>query len=181
MSNIIDCEKKIKNQFEVLKRIDTYIGTTNTKCTIIMSYCAAAIAFIFTLLSKLELDKTSLLLMVAIGVFSVLALVFAMWCLVLAILTIFPVTYSSPKSHRGESLIFYGDINNFEGGMTGYVNKIREASDAEFLDDLNGQIYTLSTIVTEKFSRIKLLAVLLMVHFASISALLIFGVVYFLF
>lgn len=180
MTNTLDCEKKIKNQLEVLKRIDMYIGTTNTKCTIIMSYCSAAIAFIFILLSKLESDKAGLLLMVAIGVFSVLALAFAMWCLVLAILTIFPVTYSSPKLHRGKSLIFYGDINNFESGMAGYVNKIREVSDLEFLDDLNGQIHTLSTIVTEKFSRIKLLAVLLMIHFACISALLIFGAAYFL-
>lgn len=180
MNMAIDYEKKIKNQLEVLKRIDAYIGATNTKCTIIMSYCAAAIAFIFVLLRELDLDKASLVLMVSVGVFIVLALAAAMCCLVLATLTIFPVTYSNPKSHTGKSLIFYGDIDRFDGGAGGYVKQVKEASDEEFLDDLNNQIHTLSTIVNKKFSRIKFLAILLIIHFACISIVLILGVVYFL-
>lgn len=175
-----ECEKKIKNQLEVLKRIDTYIGTTNTKCTIIMSYCAAAIAFIFVFLRELDPDKASVALMVAVGVFTILALAFAMCCLILATLTIFPVTYSSPTSHRAKSLIFYGDISGFDGGALGYVKKIKETSDEEFLDDLNNQIHTLSIIAGGKFSRIKVLAALLMAHFLCISIILIIGVVYFL-
>lgn len=176
----IECEKKTKNQLEVLKRIDAYIGTTNTKCTIIMSYCAAAIAFIFVFLRELDPDKASVALMVAIGVFTVLTLASAMCCLVLATLTIFPVTYSNPTSHRGKSLIFYGDISGLDGGALGYVKKIKETSDEEFLDDLNGQIHTLSIIATEKFSRIKVLAALLTAHFLCISIILMMGVIYFL-
>lgn len=176
----IECEKKTKNQLEVLKRIDAYIGTTNTKCTIIMSYCAAAIAFIFVFLRELDPDKASIALMVAIGVFTVLTLASAMCCLVLATFTIFPVTYSNPTSHIGKSLIFYGDISGLDGGALGYVEKIKETSDEEFLNDLNGQIYTLSIIATEKFSRIKVLAALLMAHFLCVSIVLMMGVIYFL-
>ncbi|TWC18626.1 hypothetical protein FBY06_11481 [Pseudomonas sp. SJZ085] len=180
MLNAQECERKIKNQFEVLKRIDTYIGTTNTKCTIIMSYCAAAIAFIFTLLTKFDSASASMQLTVGIGIFSVLALVLALWCMVLATLTIFPVTFSKPDSPRGESLIFFGDIASC-GGSAKYSEYIQKASDAEFLEDLNGQIYTLASIATSKFSRIKLVTIILMVHFGCMATVLAGAIIYYLF
>ena len=179
MSNVQDSEKKIKNQFEVLKRIDTYIGTTNTKCTIIMSYCAAATAFIFTLLAKIEPASASIQLLVAIGVCTVLALALALCCMVLATLTIFPVTFSSPGAHKGSSLIFYGDIAGCSGGAD-YSRSVQGASDEVFLEDLNGQVFTLATIASGKFDRIKLVTVFLMIHFVFMGGFLIFSMAYFL-
>lgn len=173
-------EKKIKNQFEVLKRIDAYIGTTNTKCTIIMSYCAAATAFIFTLLAKLDPVGASMPLMVGIGIFSVLALALALWCMVLATITIFPVTFSKPDSPTGGSLIFYGDIASCGGGES-YSQNVRQTSDEEFLEDLNGQVYTLASIASSKFSRIKFVAIILMIHFGCMAFILAGAVIYYLF
>lgn len=174
-----DSEKKIKNQFEVLKRIDSYIGTTNTKCTIIMSYCAAATAFIFTLLAKLEPAKASMQLMVGIGVFSCLALGLALVCMILATLTIFPITFSKPGSPKGQSLLFYGDIASFGEGEN-YSRKVLKTSEEEFLDDLNGQVYTLASIASSKFDRIKLVALILIIHFGCMAAVLIGAVIYYL-
>lgn len=179
MSDSQDVEKKIKNQFEVLKRIDTYIGTTNTKCTIVMSYCAAATAFIFTLLAKLEPADASVQLLVAIGICSVLALFLALCCMVLAALTIFPVTFSRPDAHKGSSLIFYGDIASCDGGM-GYSRDVQNVSDKDFLDDLNGQVFTLATIASSKFDRIKLVTIFLMLHFVCMAGFLTFAITYFL-
>jgi hypothetical protein len=179
MSSIQESENKIKNQFEVIKRIDTYIGTTNTKCTIIMSYCAAATAFVFTLLAKLELAKASLQLIVGIGVFSCLALVLALICMVLATLTIFPVTFSNPKSPRGQSLLFYGDIASCGSGED-YSKRIAQVSCEGFLEDLNGQVYTLASIASKKFDRIKIVSIILMVHFGCMAAVLIGAIIYFL-
>lgn len=175
-----DSEKKIKNQFEILKRIDTYIGTTNTKCTIIMSYCAAATAFIFTLLAKLNPADASMQLMVGIGIFSVLSLALALWCMVLATLTIFPMTFSKPGSPKGESLIFYGDISSCGGGEN-YSQQVKKATDEEFLEDLNGQVYTLASIASNKFSRIKFVTIILMIHFGCMAAVLTSAVIYYLF
>jgi hypothetical protein len=179
MSGTQENEKKIKNQFEVLKRIDTYIGTTNTKCTIVMSYCAAATAFIFTLLAKLDPANASMQLMVGIGVFSSLALGLALVCMVLATLTIFPVTFSNPDSPKGQSLLFYGDVASCGGGKN-YSQKVLSASDEEFLDDLNGQVYTLASIASSKFERIKFLTLVLMVHFGCMAAVLIGAAIYYL-
>lgn len=180
MSGTQESEKKIKIQFETLKRIDTYIGTTNTKCTIVMSYCVAATAFIFTLLAKLDPASASMQLIVAIGIFSVLALALAIWCMVLATLTIFPVTYSSPDSPKGVSLIYYGDIASCGGGRD-YSQRVQTSSDDEFLEDLNCQIYTLASIASSKFSRIKSVTIILMFHFGCMAAVLIGAVTYYLF
>lgn len=173
-------EKMIKNQIEVLKRIDVYIGTTNTKCTIVMSYCAAAIAFIVTLLAKLEPNDISMQLMVAIGLFSILAFALAIWCMALAIITIFPVTFSKPGTYKGESLIFYGDISSC-GGEEAYSIKIKNTSEEGFLDDLNSQVFALATIASNKFSRIQLIATILIIHFACLAATLAGTVIYFIF
>lgn len=172
MSGATDSEIIIKNQFEVLKRIDTYIGTTNTKCTIIMSYCAAATALILAILDKLDLAGASMQLMVAIGLFSVLALAFSLWCMVLAALIIFPITFSKPNTLSGESLIFYGDIASCKTSEE-YSNKVLKKTNDEFLEDLNGQIYTLATIASGKFSRIQFATIILMIHFGCVTAVLI--------
>jgi len=172
-------EKIIKNQIEVLKRIDVYIGTTNTKCTIIMSYCAAAIAFIVTLLAKLEQNNISVHLMVAIGLFSILAFALAIWCMALAIITIFPATFSKPGTHRGESLIFFGDISSYAEEKA-YSEKIKNTSEEDFLDDLNSQVFTLATIASKKFSRIQLTATILTIHFACLAVVLTGTVIYFI-
>jgi hypothetical protein len=169
-----------KNQFEIAKRIDTYISTTNTKCTIIMSYCAAATAFIFTLLAKLEAANMSMQLTVGIGVFSALVLALALGCMVLATLTIFPVTFSTPNSHKGQSLIFFGDIVSHDGGEN-YSKCVQQTSETDFLEDLNSQIYTLASIASSKFSRIKLIAIILMTHFICIGAVLAGAAIYYLF
>ena len=39
-------EDRIKNLFEVLKRIDTYLVSTNQKVAIIISYCAAVLGWL---------------------------------------------------------------------------------------------------------------------------------------
>lgn len=179
MRELKNIEQKIENQFEVLKRIDNYIVTTNTKCTIIMSYCAAATALIITLLPNLDFSTLITPSLIATGLFSILALVLALWCLILATLTIFPVTFSKPGLQNGHSLIFYGDISLISTGAH-YSQKVKDASNEDFLQDLNEQVYTLASIATSKFSKIKMITVILMLHFGCMIGVLIFTIFYFL-
>lgn len=144
-----------------------------------MSYCAAATAFIFSLLGKLSVMNCSVQLMVFIGFFLVLALGLIMSCMVLATLTVFPITFSNPSSPIGESMIFYGDISRT--GKEEYSESVKKKSDIEFLEDLNGQIYTLAYIVSNKFSRIKIMASILVAHFGCMAAAIIGMVVHYIF
>ncbi|CAE6927096.1 conserved membrane protein of unknown function [Pseudomonas marincola] len=174
MSSLI--ELKIKNQFEVIKRIDAYIGTTNTKCTIIMSYCTAVIALTLTLLSKLEVSHPTTST-VSIGLFGCLGLITAVICMLMACLTIFPVTFSSPDRNIGKSLIFYGDIAAAKNGSNEYAKRITQVSNEDYLDDLSEQVFTLANIVSKKFWMIQKLSIILCLHFFFISALLVTSII----
>lgn len=173
-------EQKIKNQFEIIKRIDTYIGTTNTKCTIIMSYCAAVTAFQILLLSRMDLEYATIRLIVSIGLACSFSLITSVVCMLMACLTIFPITFSSPSNYRGTSLIFYGDIVNIKDGSGGYVRKINEVSEEAYLNDLSDQVFTLAGIVSNKFHLIQRLSVVLCVHFIFLIAFLMACMIHFL-
>ncbi|MCR4510575.1 DUF5706 domain-containing protein [Pseudomonas sp. 32.2.56] len=165
-------ELKTKNQFEVLKRIDTYIGTTNTKCTIIMSYCAAAIALTFTLLDKLDIKEASVAFTVSIGLASTISLISAAACMILACLVIFPVTYSKKNAYHGTSLLFFGDIAKHANGEEGFKQRFLKTSDIKYLEDLTTQVHSLSTIASTKFQKIQLITIILIFHFLIISLFL---------
>lgn len=173
-------EQKTKNQFEVIKRIDVYIGTTNTKCTIIMSYCAAVIALMFSLLARMDLASATTPFVVSIGLSSGFSLVTAVICMLMACLTIFPVTFSNPDRYKGDSLIFYGDIAGTQGGAATYIEKINKISDEQYLEDLSGQVFTLAKIVSRKFLLIQKLSIVLGVHFVCAVSFLVACVFYFL-
>lgn len=158
-------ELKLKNQFEVLKRIDTYIGSTNTKCTIVMSYCAAAIALIFTLLGKTDFTTSQMPFAVSIALASGLSLLLAGTCMVLACTVIFPVTYSRKSAFHGNSLIFFGDIANHYKEEDSFERRFLEVSEIDYLKDLTTQVHTLSTIASKKFQKIQIITSILVVQF----------------
>ena len=176
-----EVEHKTKNLFEVIKRFDVYIGTTNTKSAIVMSYCAAVIGLVTLLISKMVPDVSHPAFLVFVGLFSIIVVASSVVCMAMAMLVIFPVTFSSPKNHNGESLIFFCDIAAVKDGPAGYVARVNEVSDIEFLADLSNQVFTLSKIVSEKFERIKKLSwCLLLFNFIPTAVLLIGSIIYFI-
>ena len=162
-------EQKIKNQFEILKRIDSYIGTTNTKCTLIMSYCAGFTALALSLLGRLSLTEASTATAIILGISYCYSLLFAFACMIMACLTIFPATRSTPAK---DSLIYFGDISAHES-LSSYISKIRSISESDFLTDLAGQTHALSLIARKKFKIIQYLSFILYIHFACATAFLI--------
>lgn len=172
-------EQKTKNLLEVLKRLDVYIGTTNTKCAVVMSYCAAVIGLTTLLISRAATDISHPEFLVFIGLLSTMVFASSVACMWMAISVIFPVTFSSPKKHVGNSVIFFEDISATGNTPSKYCEKIRDISDAAFLDDLSDQVFTLSKIVSEKFDRIKILSWCLMwLNFIPTAILLIGCVIY---
>jgi hypothetical protein len=162
-------EQKIKNQFEILKRIDSYIGTTNTKCTLIMSYCVGFTALALSLLGRLSLSVENTATAVTLGLSYSYSLLFAFICMIMACLTIFPATRSTPARN---SLIFFGDISAHKDPSS-YISKIHSTSESDFLKDLAGQTHALSVIAGKKFKIIQYLSLILYLHFACATAFLI--------
>lgn len=152
-------EDKIKTQLEIMKRIDSHIASTNAKCAIAMSYCAAVLGWLAVNSSKMisEIDEPNVRALA--GIFLVIGITFTVVCLVLSLKITYPVTYSSQNEHRGESMVFFGDI----------ASQSRHTYSAQFLaldsegitNDLSEQIHTLSGIADKKFVDLQTLTIML--------------------
>lgn len=174
-------EQKTKTLLEIIKRIDSYIASTNTKCTIIMSYCAAVIGITSLLIARISPKIDSPAFMVLISICAISILISSTYCIYKSIMIIFPVTFSSIKSQTGDSIFFFGDISMQADGEDGYRKKINSVTEKEIIEDLSGQIFTISTIASKKFSQIKILStVLIIFNVVPTGVLLVSSAIYFL-
>lgn len=166
-------EDRVKNLFEVLKRIDTYLVSTNQKLAIIVSYCAAVLGWL-----SLNVGKISSLVSTGWLNSFVLALLFIIIvssciCLLLTAKIIFPINTSSVERAVDDSLVFYGDIASAKGGSGGYHGKASSISSEELIKDLSQQIFSVSKILGDKFRSIKIVVlVLIFSNFLPVSLLL---------
>jgi len=167
-------EDRVKNLFEVLKRIDTYLVSTNQKLAIIVSYCAAVLGWL-----SLNVNKISSLVLTgwlnSLVLFLLLILIVSSCvCLFLAAKVIFPINTSSVERAVDDSLVFYGDIAAAKGGSGGYHGKISSISSDELIKDLSQQIFSVSKILGDKFRSIKvIMLVLIFSNFLPVALLLI--------
>jgi len=154
-------EAKTKHLFEILKRIDSYILSTNAKCAAILSYCAAAITAVsvveYNMIPKVEYGDHRYW----IGLLGVIVFLSTVFCIWLAIKVIFPLTFSSVERNNGESVVFFGDIVSTSGGASAYSDKYKKLSEDELLEDLAKQVFTVSKIANVKFAKIKFLILVL--------------------
>lgn len=139
--------------FEVLKRYDHYIATTNFKVALLMSFIGIVVFGISSKAITQDLSKLNshtfyfFITVVATTIFS--ALISAIYLLKV----VFPNT--SNENLDKKSLIFFGDVSSCENGANGYSKKIREISQNEINDDLAKQTFTLAKIVSKKFETLK--------------------------
>lgn len=152
-------EDKVKTQLEIMKRIDSYISATNTKCAIVMSYCAAVLGWLAVSSSKMMEDIGGSWVHTVAGVFLACGIVFTIVCLVLALKITFPVTYSAENEHRGTSMFFFGDVANVS--KEDYIARFVLIDSEGALNDLSAQIHTLSGIANKKFIDLQTLTVML--------------------
>lgn len=172
-------DQYIKHLFEVLKRVDSYIGTTNTKCTLIMSYCAAAIGIVALSTYRVIPTIENNLFLYFFGAICCFVFATGVACMFLAIKVIFPITFSSIERSKGDSVIFYGDVATFNGGAGGYHLKLQEITEDDFIKDLSQQIFTVSKIASDKFSKIQTISSLLIwLNFLPLVILLISCVIH---
>lgn len=139
--------------FEVLKRYDHYIATTNFKVALLMSFIGIVVFGISSKAIDQDLSKLSshtlYFFMAIVATTIVSALISATYLLKV----VFP--NSSNENLDKKSLIFYGDVSSCENGSNGYSKKIKEVNQNEINDDLAKQTFILAGIVSTKFEILK--------------------------
>ncbi|WP_417561360.1 Pycsar system effector family protein [Marinomonas sp.] len=164
-----DNQKKQSFLFEVLKRYDHYIATTNFKVALLMSFIGIVVFGVASKAIEQDFSKLSththyfFIIVIVITIISSLISAFYL------IRVIFPNT--SNENLDKKSLIFFGDVSSCENGATGYSKKIRELSQEDLNDDLAKQTFILACVVSKKFKTLEK-AVNIVVRFTIPSLIL---------
>jgi len=145
---------KISFLFDVIKRYDHYIATTNFKVGLMMSFVGAiVIGLTIRVMSISPVGSGCNSLYYSALLFSALTIILSLSAAINLLRAVFPNT----KTHDGDkSLIFFGDVATCENGVGGYQGKVGAASAEQLLDDLSKQAFIIAEIISEKFRILKI-------------------------
>ncbi|PJX26739.1 hypothetical protein CAP50_02935 [Psychrobacter sp. L7] len=153
-------KEKIDFLFDIMKRYDHYIATTNFKVGLMMSFVSAIIIGLSVQVISVGSESCPHKTLYYITIIScLLTILFALLSVFRLLKVIFPntTTYIAKTS-----LIFYSDVAQISGGCDGFKKSIDSMSTQEFLKDLSEQTFILACITDEKFRFIKVAARLIM-------------------
>lgn len=139
--------------FEVLKRYDHYIATTNFKVALLMSFIGIIVFGTSSNAIDQDFAKTNNLIVYFFIAFSATTIISALVSAIYLLKVVFPNT-SNEKLDK-KSIIFFGDVSNFENGSSGYSKKVKKVSQDDINDDLSKQVFALACIVSNKFEKLQ--------------------------
>lgn len=165
--------------FEIIKRYDLYINTTNSKIAIVLSYCMAFIGGLGFKLVDLVDKRVHDGWWIALLSTSVVAVGITLCAAHLAYKALMPQTPSGVALHEAPSVVFFGDVANHAGGRDGYYQTVTNLSTEGVNKDLAYQAFTLAKIASSKFNTlnrsIRLIAFYQLIAFAVVLCLLVSG------
>lgn len=140
--------------FDILKRYDHYVATTNFKVALIMSFLGVVIFGLMVRVISITPGQAGCdYIYDAAVIFSGLTTIISMLSAINILRVVLPITNTHDE---GKSLIFFGDVAACAGGASGYAKKIEESSDRELIEDLSKQTYIVAEIINEKFRVLKM-------------------------
>lgn len=140
--------------FDVIKRYDHYVATTNFKVGLMMSFVGAVVfGLIIRVMSISPVGSGCNYLYYSVLLFSGLTIILSLATAINLLRAVFPVT----KTHDGDkSLIFFGDVAACENGVDGYKEEVAKAPPEKLLEDLSKQTFIVAEIINEKFRILKI-------------------------
>ena len=140
--------------FDVIKRYDHYVATTNFKVGLMMSFVGAIVlGLTIRVISINPVESGCNYLYYSTLLFSALTIILSLSAAINLLRAVFPST----KTHDGEkSLIFFGDVATCEDGVDGYKEKVVKAPPEKLLEDLSKQTFIVAEIINEKFRILKI-------------------------
>ena len=154
MTNSED-ELKIKAEFlfNTLKRYDHYIGTSNFKVGLMMSFLATIILGLSIRIILLNSVQTAPGYIYYAGIiFAVITIL----CSLYVVTQLFRVVFPNTKNEStNRSLIFFGDVSNCNNGAKEYFTSISNVKTENIVEDLATQTYSVAGIIDEKFKLLK--------------------------
>ena len=140
--------------FDVLRRYDHYIGTTNFKIGLMMSFLAAIVLGLTLRIIILPPPKDDVFCFYSLSIlFSISTILLSLVSAGMLLRAVYP---ESKNTENSSSLIYFGDVAQTKGGKTAYFEGITNATDHDLLSDLAFQTHAVAEVVNEKFKKLKL-------------------------
>ncbi|EOC1567177.1 hypothetical protein ACI1AR_002559 [Cronobacter dublinensis] len=151
--DIQENKEKIKLQFDIIKRTDGYISTTNNKAALLLAASGASITIFSNKIRSfkglfLGSDVYNLffcMMVFLIGFFIVLSVIYSLRSIIPKMKT---ENKTQVISGSLVSFVFIGDISD----VNEYFRKYNDENDEGLLRDMCAQSYILAGIAKEKFS-----------------------------
>jgi len=149
---------KIDYLWKTLGRMDTYIGTTNTKAALLVAFDTFLLGGLLVksadILMPLKTAPTAhtwaIWLIAGTGALAV----FSLWA---TLSVVQPFLTSSKRAGDYHSRVFFGDVAEVKDAPA-YLTQVRNADADAMLDDLAQQVHVVATIAQKKFKRLQLVA-----------------------
>ncbi|MBU0656072.1 MAG: hypothetical protein KJ914_13210 [Gammaproteobacteria bacterium] len=167
----MNTKDKIDFCFDVIKRHDHYVATTNFKVALLMSFLTLVISGVAIKIVSLPLPKILSSLHYLSVAFGILTILSSLMAIIQLLRVVFPRL--DTKSTE-DSLIFFGDISKLKNSENTYYKRIKECNEDEVLEDLSQQIEIVAQITTEKF---RILSLATMIILFLVSPLLLISVI----
>lgn len=141
-------KNKVDFLWDVLKRYDHYIATTNVKASLLLGFLGMVIFGVVLRLSLLKFEQSCfVILFLVVSAFLLICCVYICWQLINVVL---PNTSSGKGS---DSAIFFGDVANLKN-KNSYYEKIQESTEQTLQKDLAEQVYFVAKVADEKFKQL---------------------------
>lgn len=145
-------KEKASFLFDVIKRYDHYIATTNFKVGLMMSFLSAVVVgLVVKVISTGAITGRDSLALLTLS-FSFLTIAFSLIASRLLLKVVFPDTSSCTET---ESLIFYGDVSRRNSTPQEYAQKFKSADLEKLVEDLSVQAFYVAKAADQKFTLIK--------------------------
>lgn len=139
-----------KNNFlwDVVKRYDHYIATTNVKASLLLGFLSVVIFGVVLRLSFFEFENDCLsILFLIISALLLISCGCSCWQLINVVL---PNTNNSKGSN---SVVFFGDVANLKS-QDSYCEKIQTSTEQILQKDLAEQVYFVAKVTDKKFKQL---------------------------
>lgn len=136
---------KILYQFDIIRRYDHYIGTTNFKIGLLLSFIVSVLAAIIL--------RAAGFLSVSNGLSNTATLATVICVLTVIAAAIYLIRAVSPNVETANyrSYIFFGDVAKWDGGEQEYYSFFSAESDDNLLKDICFQTHSVAKVANEKF------------------------------
>jgi len=136
-----------------LRRYDHYIGTTNFKVGLLLSFLTAVLISLVLKTTTIELIHATYYCQESIRTFILIAtLLTDSIAIPLTLKAVFPITGSN---NAYKSNIFFGDVAKIDGGAETYWKTIIASDEKALFKDLALQVHSVAIVVDAKFKDIQ--------------------------